>query len=185
MQLLTHLTSGMEERIGKVKVLKLMSWDVESLIRKIEKQANKEKNKNPRDAQCSHSLPADQWPDRPWALAVPQQLLQFYFSLWHYVVWDIPLVSLGQLSWFCPLPAPCAPPVPHWQSSVRSWNTLNLEYNVLQWLKHKGVINIILILNPKHRATPAARKKINHIPGHSLTIQSEGLHRFLQTAVKP
>lgn len=27
------------------------------------------------------------------------------------MVWDIPLVSLGQLSQLCPLPAPCPPPL--------------------------------------------------------------------------
>lgn len=30
------------------------------------------------------------------------------FFAWCHMVWNIPLVSLGQLSWFCPLPAPCA-----------------------------------------------------------------------------
>ena len=36
------------------------------------------------------------------------------------VPYGVPLTSLGQQSWFCPLPTPCAPPVPHWQGSRRS-----------------------------------------------------------------
>ena len=33
---------------------------------------------------------------------------------------DIPLVSWGQLSQLCPLPAPCAPPATHWWGGVMS-----------------------------------------------------------------
>ncbi|KAK4829726.1 hypothetical protein QYF61_006187 [Mycteria americana] len=38
-----------------------------------------------------------------------------------------------------------------------------------QQLKHQCVINIILILNPKHSTTPATRKKINSIPAETRT----------------
>ena len=36
------------------------------------------------------------------------------------VIWSIPLASLGQLSWFWPLPAPCAPSAPHWQDGYKN-----------------------------------------------------------------
>lgn len=38
---------------------------------------------------------------------------------WCHMVWDAPLASLCQQSWFCPLPAPYAPLAP-WQGSMRS-----------------------------------------------------------------
>ena len=54
------------------------------------------------------------------AQPVPRQYLlptanpHFYCS-----VCDIPSASLGQLSLFCPFPAPCAPSGLCWQTSVR------------------------------------------------------------------
>lgn len=49
---------------------------------------------------------------------------QFYgFS--HDIIWfGSPLSSLGQLSWFCLLPASCVLLVPHCQDCVRSWKVL-------------------------------------------------------------
>lgn len=53
------------------------------------------------------------------------------------MVWDIPLDSLGQLSWFWTLPAP------HWQVNVSSWNVFGLvqamlcnNYNSYQHYSH-------------------------------------------------
>jgi len=53
----------------------------------------------------------EQWL-RPW----PSPLV----LLVHMMLWDISPTSLVQLSWFCPLPAPCVSPAPHWQGSMRS-----------------------------------------------------------------
>lgn len=41
-----------------------------------------------------------------------------------YMVRNIPLASLGQLSGQCPLPASCAPLAPCWQDNKRNWNIL-------------------------------------------------------------
>lgn len=38
----------------------------------------------------------------------PSQLPKLIYSELHHIVWNIPLISLGQLSWPCPLPASCA-----------------------------------------------------------------------------
>lgn len=35
---------------------------------------------------------------------------EFYFSAWYHKVWKFPLACFSQLSWICPLPAPCAHP---------------------------------------------------------------------------
>jgi len=46
----------------------------------------------------------------------------FYPWAWCRMVWKITLVSWGQLSWLCPLPAPCAPPA---HSLVGRWEEQN------------------------------------------------------------
>lgn len=38
-------------------------------------------------------------------------LLKVFFLLFH-KGWNTPLASLGQLSWFCPFPTPCATSAP-------------------------------------------------------------------------
>lgn len=40
----------------------------------------------------------------------PSQTFQFYCSACGNMVWNIPLGSLDQVSWFCPLPVSCTPP---------------------------------------------------------------------------
>ena len=35
---------------------------------------------------------------------------QFIYWAWHHVLWNIPLASLGQVPWLCPLPTSYAPP---------------------------------------------------------------------------
>ena len=86
------------------------------------------------------------------------------------MVWDIPLVSWGQPSQLCPLPAPCAPPASSlvgWcEEQKRPWLCVSAAQ---QQLKHPCVINIIFILNPKHSTIPVSRKKINFIPAKTRT----------------
>lgn len=75
---------------------------------------------------------------------------------------DVSLVSLGHLCWFCLLPASSAP---HFSLAGQC------EELKCPWLckpcsaipKHWVVINIILILNPKHGTLPATEKKISSI----------------------
>jgi len=93
------------------------------------------------------------------------QLPWFYCWAQHHMVWDIPLGSLGQLFWPCPLPAPGAPPASslagQHQEQERPWLCVS---TALQQLKHPPVISIVLILNPKLFTIPTARKNINSIP---------------------
>jgi len=59
--------------------------------------------------QVIHSTVAyhQRWPMPSQSLSseqpLPCQLPRVYSSAWHYMVWNIPLTSLGQLFWFCPL----------------------------------------------------------------------------------
>ena len=103
---------------------------------------------------CVVQLPTTCWPvpsHCPRRVNSPIQIPQFYCSAWHHVVWHIPLANVGQLSWLCPLPAPCAPLAHHCQGNARSWKLLDL---IRTKPKHWCVINIILILNPEHRTIP-------------------------------
>lgn len=56
----------------------------------------------------NQSLPASQCQAEPWQPLekCPPGLL---LGMTHYVVWNIPKVSLGQLSHFCSLPTYCPP----------------------------------------------------------------------------
>jgi len=49
----------------------------------------------------------------------------------------------------------------------------------LATIKHQCVINIILILDPKHSTTPATRKKINSIPTETRTLPKEVLYGMI------
>ena len=61
----------------------------------------------------AHHLPTDAQPVPEQQLPLHQPTLLFYtyFTLYH-IALSIPLASLGQLSWFCHLPALCAPQLP-------------------------------------------------------------------------
>ena len=112
------------ERTGRVKVRKLMGWDKDSLVGKakamhaskakpeirsllaISRQlfSHRQESRAPAclmvtwEDKCHHSK-------RPCVLS---SFLSFTCWTWHHMVWNIPLVSWGQLSQLCPLPALCA-----------------------------------------------------------------------------
>jgi len=77
------------------------------------------------------------------------------------MIWNIPLTSSGQLSWFCP--PPCAAlSLPHWQDSMRSWETeMSLAFycTAQQQLKHWCVINSVFLLKLKHSITSNTMKE--------------------------
>lgn len=75
-----------------------------------------------------------QW--QPALAASSSQLPHFYCSASHHMVWYVPLVSLCQLSWFCPLQASCAPPA----SLLVKLKGALLSVCTAQ-LKHPSVIN--------------------------------------------
>ena len=84
--------------------------------------------------------------------------LSFYcWAQWH-VVWNIPLVSLGQRSWLCPLSTSC-PPLGEEARAPQC-----CAGAVQQQPKHRCVINTVLGTNPKHSTIQAAMRKVNSIP---------------------
>lgn len=105
--------SGTGERIGRKKARKLRGWDKSSLIsegKKKKKENNKTKTYTSHAKAVTHlsqetdtQLVSTQW--------LPSEKLKppfhCYYWSWHYIAWDIPLVSLSCL---CPLPALYAPP---------------------------------------------------------------------------
>lgn len=54
-----------------------------------------------------------------------RKYLWCYCWAWRYMVWNIPWVSLGQLSWQCPLPAPCPPPAHSLGEQHEKWEGLD------------------------------------------------------------
>lgn len=83
---------------------------------------------------------------------------------WCHMVWTIPLTSSGQLSWFCPIPAPCVPQPP----SQRRWKTkMSLAlYSTTQQQQHQSTIHVIFLLKP---IIPETMKKMNSVPGETRT----------------
>lgn len=103
-----------------------------------------------------------------------------------HIVWDIPGVNSPDS---VPLQN-CAPPVPCWHGSVRSWKVLDLLWALLcfalQQLKYQHIFNIILILNPKYDIILCTGKKINSIPAearknylNTYELSGEKLTQFL------
>lgn len=73
------------------------------------------------DAQHNCSLSSNWCPASLWAVTALWPALPVYSSAWCHMVWNIPLASLGQLFWFCLLPAPWIT-TPSCQDNMRSWN---------------------------------------------------------------
>lgn len=139
------------------------------------KQTNKT-NHNPKqntsdaEAITHHLLPADWCPANLQATAtsekpIPAHSHHFYCQAWLYTAWATPLVSWGQLSQLCPLPAPYLPQDP-WEgrpSGCASSTQPELK---------NGFINTLLVKNLKRRTIQAAKKKINSISPHPGKILS-------------
>ena len=102
------------------------------------------------------------------------------------MVWNIPLVSWGQLSQLCPLTTSCAPPAPCWRGGVRSRKGLVLCVSTTQQqLKHPCIINTVSSTNPKHSPIPATMKKINSIPAKTSTAAHKSMHPPRSLQVTP
>ena len=114
-------TPGMRERIRKKK---LVSWDKDSLIGQKGMKNNDNDNNNMtivilkelnytkqvvHNVIAHHLLTDAQLVPEPRSTP-PSQLPQCIYWAWCHMVWNIPLASLGQLSWLCPIPASRAPP---------------------------------------------------------------------------
>lgn len=115
---------------------------------------------------------------------------QFTHWEWHYMVWDIPLASLGQLPWLCPLPASHAPPATskagHHEELKSSWLSVSTAQHQGN---HQCVVNIVSILNPKHSTVSATGKKITSIPSKTRKYCLKGEFHlaifFLIKIIKP
>ena len=80
------------------------------------------------------------------------------------MVWNIPLASLGHLSWDYLLPAPAASPASLVAGQHKEPKSMHWVCTAQPQLNHRGVIGIILIQNPKHSTIPATGRKINSVP---------------------
>lgn len=71
--------------------------------------------------------------------------------------------------------SPRAPSAPGWQGSTRSWAVLWVS-PALQQLKHRSVINVMLIPNPRHSTKLDTRQNINCIPAKTRTSLAKSIH---------
>jgi len=87
------------------------------------------------------------------------------------MVWNIPLVSWGQLSQLCPLPTSCAHPASllvRWCEKQKSpWLSVSTAQRKE---KHPCVINIVFSTNPKHNPIQANMEKLT-IPVKTSTVR--------------
>lgn len=87
---------------------------------------------------------------------------------WCHMVWSIPVVSLGQLSWICSPTAPCASPAllagRTVQEAKKTEMSSALCSTAQQQLTHQCYISIIFNLKQKHSIIPTTIKKINSFP---------------------
>ena len=103
----------------------------------------------------------------------PSSSPSFICWAWHHMVWNIPLVSWGQLSQLCPLPKLLVHPQPaHWWGGVRAEKALALCKHCSAITKTSLCYQHCFSTTPKHSPILATMKKINSIPAkpaHSCT----------------
>lgn len=105
----------------------------------------------------------EKWVDRNWMTFSNIKNKTLHLDM-HQNNLFISFVSLGQLSWSCPLPASCAPPAPHWWVWMRSWKVTGSRWALVSNNWNIAVINIIVIPNPKYSTIPATKKKMYSNP---------------------
>lgn len=144
-----------------------MDWDKNSLLVEINYYSKKCETRREKGIKPKRKLLTDArlLPQPYWPLLTNSH--QFIHRAWHSVVWNIPLSSSDQMSQLCSswlLVNPLA---------VRACKTgKSLMFRVSYWAKtktHQCVINIILILSPKHSTSLATRKKLYSIPAEKST----------------
>ena len=100
-----------------------------------------------------------------WMSPLPSSFPSFYRWARHHVVWDIPLVSWGQLSWLCFFTASFLPPsqwpLGTWEERGReSLDTVQALFSSSQ---NAGMLLTLLATNAKHSTLWAAVKQVNFI----------------------
>ena len=90
----------------------------------------------------AHRPPTDSQPVIEQQLS-PSQIASVFksFFAWCHIMWNIPLASSGQLSWFCPLPDPCALSVFPTSRTAQEGEMSPDLHSTPQQLKHGSVIN--------------------------------------------
>lgn len=146
------------------------------ILRQFNKQRQGEERRvgrNPKWVMQKQSVPqADQC---PICFERTILLLSFYCWAWCSTAWNMPMVSLDQLSWLHPLPDSCTPStfLLGGQSGKKRkpWFCAS---TVQQPPKHGYVINTLLVTNPKHSMIQATkREKKNSVPPRpSTTIKN-------------
>lgn len=109
---------------------------------------------------------------KEWSVPFPPL---FYCSAWFHVVWDIPRVSWGLLTWLCLLQNPCAHQPPPWQGSGRSC--------VLSTLFSSSKQNTALYQLPRKALTITATTRINIT--FSRIYVSIYIYKFLNGMINP
>lgn len=104
---------------GRAEVMNLVGRDTDSLKSEGEKITNKKKQVMWKQSLTSSPLPGPksskllttgQTDPKQWLVWKAHPPVLFFCWGWHWMVWNIPLVTLGQPPWPCLLPASCAPP---------------------------------------------------------------------------
>lgn len=100
-----------------------------------------------------------------------------FIAVWHHTVGDILLVSLGQLSWLCPL-LTSSPPLDYWPLGVElgrePWCWASPAQ---QQPEHGCAINTVLATRAKRSAVWAAVGKGNSVPASPSTCTQRKLWR--------
>lgn len=95
----------------KIKIWILVAWD--SLISKVWGMGNTQEKNKTNDAKVitHHFSQVGWWPASVWAtVTFPKKPSpHIYCWAWHDMMWNVPLVTWGQLSRLCPFPASCPP----------------------------------------------------------------------------
>lgn len=86
-----------------------------------------------------------------------------YWWVWYWIVCNIPLANLGELSHLCPLPVSCPPPAYSLGSRVGKKEILD-DMQALSSSKYHCANSAILATNPEHSTVWAATKNVNSIP---------------------
>jgi len=109
----------------------------------------------------------------PSSVAVDKSTQFYDFFTWYYMVWNILLANMSQLSWFCPSQQLILPILPACRT-VQEAEKLKctwLCYWLYQWqLEHQWVINVVFLKKTKHTIMLDTKKEINSVPVETRSV---------------